>query len=161
MNVYMCWSGAMFGQQIDFACGIIIMGAKCIFCSFLFYTLHRFFSSHPTLEQWFKQNNMKLSPIYDYFSLDLPCLLFFFIGLLSFCDLSPINNDNNNQRQIQVANAIVNQPTPAILRYYIKYITCIYACTLLIFGGDYMYKKPDKRINEKNIAHAHIRQSET
>ncbi|CAF0948572.1 unnamed protein product [Rotaria sordida] len=44
-----------------------------------------------------------------------PCLLFFIIGFLSFCDLSPINNDNNNQRQAHVANTIVNQPTPVIL----------------------------------------------
>ncbi|CAF3502595.1 unnamed protein product [Rotaria sp. Silwood1] len=49
------------------------------------------------------------------FSLGLPCILFLFIGLLSFCDLSPINNDHNNQRQAHVANTIVNQPTPVIL----------------------------------------------
>ncbi|CAF3313997.1 unnamed protein product [Rotaria socialis] len=42
-------------------------------------------------------------------------LLFLFIGLVPFGDLSPVNNDNNNQRQAQVANTIVNQPTPVIL----------------------------------------------
>ncbi len=77
-------------------------------------------------------------------------LLFLVIEFLSFCELSSINNDNNNQRQAQVANTIVNQPTPVILRYY------IYVYTLLIFVRDEIYKKPDKQINERNITYIYI-----
>ena len=105
-TVYTCWSGAMFGQQIDFACGILIRGAKCIFTASF---------STPRIER-----DKPTSPFLYAHLLALGFLrlaLWHFIGLLSFADLSPINNDNNNQRQAQVANTIVNQPAPVILRY--------------------------------------------
>lgn len=38
-------------------------------------------------------------------------LIFILIGFIPFVELSPVNNDNNEQRQIQVANTIVSQPT--------------------------------------------------
>jgi hypothetical protein len=111
--------------------------------SFLFYTSHLFFSPHRA-----GKNNTMLSPI-EYCSFSSLAFFFLFVGLLSTCELSPINNENNNQRQVQLANTIVNQPTSAILRYYIQY-------TLLIFGEDKMNKRPDKRINERNITYAHL-----
>ncbi|UJR30656.1 hypothetical protein I4U23_018180 [Adineta vaga] len=41
------------------------------------------------------------------------CLIL--MELCSIVDLSPIDNDNNNLRQAQVANTIVNQPIPTML----------------------------------------------
>lgn len=37
--------------------------------------------------------------------------------LIGFADLSPINNDNNHQRQAQVANTIANQAISMRGRY--------------------------------------------
>jgi len=46
--------------------------------------------------------------------------IFILIGFVSFGELSPVNNDNNDQHQMQVANTIVSQPTSTSLRYYIQ-----------------------------------------
>ena len=119
MTVYMCWSSAMFGQQIDFACGNTSMGAKCIFAASS--SLHFPWNFSPSLSEcekkWARKNNNKKKVItyLIIFSLGMLLHLLFLIG---FADLSPINNDNNHQRQSQqLANTIANQPISILGRY--------------------------------------------
>lgn len=117
MTVYMCWSSAMFGQQIDFACGNTTMGAKCIFAaSFSYTSLGIFLSLSPQCEKkWARKNNKKVITYLIIFSLGM--LLHLLLLLIGFADLSPINNDNNHQRQAQVANTIAHQPISMLRRY--------------------------------------------
>lgn len=108
-------------------------GGNCIFAASFFLTLFSYFLLVTLIHIQYtnrKRNQsgritFSLSPILYicivFFSLDfIYYFIFILIGFVSFGELSPVNNDNNDQHQIQVANTIVSQPTSTSLRYYIQ-----------------------------------------
>lgn len=96
-------------------------GCQVHICSFLF--LHFPWNFSPSLslssseceKKWARKNNKKVITYLIIFSLGM--LLHLLVLLIGFVDLSPINNDNNHQRQAQVANTIANQPISILGRY--------------------------------------------